>query len=501
MIIEYDSNLTAEEQIQSLQESVQRAMDEISAAYMQDIVTSAEKIHTTINVFKKEYAYFDRIVTERLDADEANIGTLQADDVYVKNQLIAHAANIDDLVAKYVEVNGKLVADEAEIGQLKAKDAVIEGNLSAITAQIGTLSTTYATIDLANVNNAWITNGVIKNGAIADAQIIGVSANKLTAGTIDAGKINVANLRAKNMIVERLNGQPVLGGYELVNQNSSGYEQKNPAQEGWYEYVNGAFVASVDIVVDMSKAYYKDGNQVALYDQTYIDNLEDGLNQRIDGAAETFSGSVVPTLTNYPAVDWTAAQMADHVGDLYYVINAASQADGFCYRFAYDSTSHTYGWVLIKDSDVTKALQDILEAQGDIADIKTFDTQVSRWQTDTDEEISSILSRTSSLETGLGTKVDTQTFNETKQTVDENSAAITALSTTVASKADSSTVTTISNKVNSVSDTVDAHTQSIGSLQTTVASKADGSTVSTLSSRVNSISDTVDGHTQTITNV
>ena len=175
-----------------------------------------------------------------------------------------------------------------------------------------------------------------------------------------------------------MNGQPILGGYELVSKNSTGYSNKNPRTEGWYEYQNGTFVASTDTTVNANKVYYKTGTSVALYDQTYIDGLETNLNQRIDGAVETFTGTVVPTLVTYPAVDWTSAQMASHVGDIYYVVNSAISEDGYCYRFAYDNSTSSYKWILIKDSDVTKALSDI-------DDLQDFESSTTSWIDDTDE--------------------------------------------------------------------------------------------------------------------
>lgn len=62
-------------------------------------------------------------------------------------------------------------------------------------------------------------------------------------------------------------------------------------------------------------------------------------------------------------------------------------------------------------------------------------------------------------------------------------------------------VTTVSNKLNTVSDTVDGHTQTISSMQQTIAGKADGSTVSTLTTKVNNVSDTVDGHTSSLSSL
>ena len=108
--------------------------------------------------------------------------------------------------------------------------------------------------------------------------------------------------------------------------------------------------------------------------------------------------------------------MKKHIGDICYVVNPTSSADGYCYRFADLGTNGkpNYSWVLIKDSDVTKALQDIIDINGEITGIKQFDTEISSWKTNTDAELSSLKTKTTSLETDIGTKVSSSSFNELK---------------------------------------------------------------------------------------
>ena len=362
------------------------------------------------------------IDAEDIISDHADIGLLEADNATIKGRLDAAEGNITNLTAENVTIDGRLDAAEGNITSLTAENATIDGRLDAAEAviddldsnyahityldantavidnakigyaDVNGLNANYAQINLANVNNTWIENGVVKRAAISDAQIAGVSANKLTAGTIDASNINVHNLRADNLIVTKLNGQPVFGGYEAVNSNASGYSSKNPQAQGWYEISNGQMVATTDTVVDSTKAYYTTSASVQLYDQNYIDGMERQLNQRIDGAIETFSGADVPTLLNYPYTNWydtttspVTDNRAEHVGDLYYVVDSNADEDGYCYRFYYDNTTQDYMWVLIKDSDVTAALSDI-------SDLQTFQSETSTWITETDRGIETIRS-------------------------------------------------------------------------------------------------------------
>ena len=331
----------------------------------------------------------------------AKIGTAAVKTANIDDAAITSAKILDGTIANADIANGT-------IENAKIKDGTIETakihDAAITTAKIADANVTNAKIataavGTANIQNAAITNALIANNAVSNEQVISVSANKLTAGTIDASNINVANLNAKNLVVEKVNGQPVIGGYTVVSTSMTGYSSKNPKTEGWYEFSNGSFVASNDTQVSDSKVYYAAGTGTALYDQAYIDGLESDLNERIDGAIETFTGSAVPTLVNYPASDWTTNALKDqHVGDVYYVINAGNQADGYCYRFAKDS-NNAYSWVLIKDSDVTAALQRLLEAEGDIDGLESFQSTTESWITSTDSEISSIKTNHTNLTT------------------------------------------------------------------------------------------------------
>ena len=412
------------------------------------------------------------ITTETLKAESARIDTLETNKADIST-LNAETARIDNLIATKASVES-LDAESARINNLESTKADIT-SLNAGIARIDTLETGKADIDLANVNNAWITNGVIKDASIANEKVISVSANKLTAGTIDASKITVTNLNADNITVGTINGARI--GDNSIDLDK--LSQEVPTKE-------------------------------------YLDSVEQKLQEEIDGAIETFTVSEIPTLNNEPAVNWTTDNIkSTHVGDLCYVINNASDNDGFCYRFQYNGTA--YSWALIKDNDVTKAIQDIAELGGEVTQFKTDYT--SR-MSEIDGGIESLKSRTATIETtystktytdnktsdaltsansytdaAVSTKVETSVFNTLKNTVDENSANITSLTETVTIKADNSTVTALSNTVNKVKQTADANSSNISKLTTTVNSKADGSKVTALENKTSTIEQNLSGVT------
>ncbi len=82
------------------------------------------------------------------------------------------------------------------------------------------------------------------------------------------------------------------------------------------------------------------------------------LKNQIDGAIETWFYDGEPTLKNEPAIGWDTNMMKNHLGDLYY-----DNKTGKAYRFAKDGS--TYKWIIITDTELTKALEDSSQALKD----------------------------------------------------------------------------------------------------------------------------------------
>lgn len=442
--------------------------EKVSKSFITDLTAD----NAYIEHLKATIGEFGYITAENADLTYATITSLQAVDGKI-DTLTAKAITTDNLEAK-VATLGYLSAESADvkfatIESLTAVDgkidtlsskAITTENLSAKVADLGYLSAdsaeiSYAKIDFSNVGTQVVSSSMIIDGAVTNEKVANLSANKITSGTIDASKITVTNLNADNITVGTINGQRIGNGSLSLDKLA----EEVPTKE-------------------------------------YLDNVEKNLQGQIDGAIETFTKSEIPTLNNEPANAWTDnATRKKHIGDVCYVVNPTSTADGYCYRFTNVGTEDNpiYTWSLIKDSDVTKALQEIIDINGELTGIKQFDESISSWKVDTDSELSSLKTRTMNLETEIGDKVSTSTFNEVKQTVDENSASIMSLSKTVSKKADGSTVETLTNTVNEVKQTADSNSLSISSMQTEIGKKADDSTVTELSTRTSKLEQNLDG--------
>lgn len=406
-----------------------------------------------------ERYYADLITVNKALINKLDVDTAKITYATITN-LNATNASIDNLKTNKLDATYADIIN-ANVESLKAANAeIVKLKANSLTADIADLK--YAQIDFANVKGQVVGTSLIKDGAVTNEKVQSLSANKLTAGTIDASKITVTNLNADNITVGTINGKRIGTGSLSLDKLA----EEVPTKE-------------------------------------YLDKVQEELQGQIDGNIETFTKTEIPTLNNEPAINWKDnATKNKHIGDICYVVNPASSADGYSYRFADTGTleAPNYEWVLIKDSDVTKALQDIININGEITGIKKFNVEISSWKTDTDSELSSLKTRTTSLETDMSNKVDTTTFNEVKQTVDENSSTITKMSETLSKKADSSTVTALSNTVNSIKQTTDSNTSSISKLTTVVEKKANQDEVTSVSNKITTVEQNLNGLKVDVTN-
>ena len=93
----------------------------------------------------------------------------------------------------------------------------------------------------------------------------------------------------------------------------------------------------------------------------------DNLQAQIDGQVQSWFYDYVPTTSNYPASSWTTeTEKINHLGDLFYIVGSDG-SNGQTYRWALVNDNYT--WVIVEDSDVSKALAQAAKAQ-DTADGK-----------------------------------------------------------------------------------------------------------------------------------
>ncbi len=98
----------------------------------------------------------------------------------------------------------------------------------------------------------------------------------------------------------------------------------------------------------------------------YADSISkdlSSLQSQVDGQVEDWYYDYEPSMQNYPASQWTTTEeRRKHIGDRFFW-----KSKGYAYRFMEDNG--IWGWILLQDTDITKAMQAAMEAQ-DTADGK-----------------------------------------------------------------------------------------------------------------------------------
>lgn len=101
---------------------------------------------------------------------------------------------------------------------------------------------------------------------------------------------------------------------------------------------------------------------------TVIDESVSDLQNQIDGNIESHYYDYAPTLNNIPASSWTTEdEKLRHEGDLFF-----DKTTGYKYRFF--KNGDTWQWTLIKDTDITTALESINEVE---TELSTFEGEIS----------------------------------------------------------------------------------------------------------------------------
>ena len=151
-------------------------------------------------------------VNQKLEAQEGSIKNLTSDNVTIKNKLNAQEASIGNLEAENVTITGKLEAAEGNISNLQADNVTINESLTAAKASIKDLDTKklsadqadikYANIDFTNIGKAAIenfyaTSGIIKDLVIGDTSVTG----KLVGVTITGDLIEGGTVKADKLVI------------------------------------------------------------------------------------------------------------------------------------------------------------------------------------------------------------------------------------------------------------------------------------------------------------
>lgn len=395
--------------------------DELAAAYA-EITTllveninagnvQADKLGAALANFVTMYAStgeFDFATIQNLVAKALSLEQASAESVYIKNLAVTSAnllsATLGKLVLKgddgryyrvFVGSDGSISTeeivptdDEIQNGQTSGGQQIVEtsmnvgslnaSNLQASSAVINQILTTALTAEKITAADALIASASIPALYTTSIKALGagldLSANKyiqLIVGEVDS------KIAAKSNVFRGETAPDDANVNDLWIVPSTGYTYQLAAQDGtpalWQrvkdsELEDAAKAASdaAETAQIAAQAAQDKANQNAEDMAQTVTRFEgelSSLQSQIDGSITTWFEYGAPTYYNYPASQWTTADMRNaHLGDLYY-----DRYTGYCYRWQLSGSA--YEWTRISDTDVTKALNDAAAAK-DVADSK-----------------------------------------------------------------------------------------------------------------------------------
>lgn len=442
------------------------------AAVITGNITSPSARTEEVESMSKKVYEFDEVVTTKFTATQADIASLAAENVVIKEQLKASEADISDLKATDVTITDTLTAANAEIEKLKTD------KLDVATADI-----TYATIkDLeatnADIYNLEATYGEFKDLTAerltaAEADIDTLEATKIDATTAEITYAKISDLNAATADIDTLEAD-VAEIDTLIFGSASGstiqtsfanavIAQLGDAQikSATIENVSASKITSGDIITNSVRVMSEDG-KLLISDETmqisdasrvrvqigkdaagdYSINIWDENGNLMFSKGGITDSAIKDSIIRNDMVSDTA-NIAAHkldIDSLFEAINGSSKTITSS-RIYLDDEGQTLDVAFESVTTDIDELQNELSSQG--TQITAVQGQITSkvWQNDidvattaSDEKIETLSNQYSSLE----------------QEVDNMTTTIASHTSEISKKADSTTVTEVSNKVTSL---------------------------------------------------
>ena len=364
----------------------------------------------TTEVFDAEIARIDEVIadvitTESLEAFEAEITNLKAEDVTIKNQLTAQSASIESL-----ETN-KLDAATADIEFAKIDTLESEvGDINTLifgSATGSTIQTSFANAVIAQLGNAQIKSAMIES----------VSADKITAGDIITNNVRVMSEDGKLLISD----ETIQISDDTRVRVQIGKDAENDYSINIWD-ANGKLMFSEGGITDSAiKEAIIRNDMVSDTANIAAHKLDiDSLFEEINGSSKTIKSSRV------------------------YLDDQKQSLD-----VAFESVT----------TDIEE-LQNGMSSQG--TQITAIQGQIASkvWKTDIDSAVDAVDTKTDNLSTQ---------YTELEQDLNSISTTVASHTSQISKKADSSTVTTVSDKVTKLETDVDSFKSTVSSVESEVS--------------------------------
>ena len=440
--------------------------------------------NATINNAHIKDLHADKITAGILDADRIGANSITA------NKIEANAITSEKIQANAI-TSGKIQANAITTDKLAANiiasNHIQSGTITSGHIQSGTIESDHIksnsinsnhiqanTIQSEHIQTGAITagSGIIAEGAIGSAQISSLDAAKIEAGTIDTSKVTIQGadghlrLKGNRMQVFQGTGNQARERVSLgdVNGNGSVYGLRVRGADGTTILLDENGVKSEGIT---DGAITND----KISDDANIDgaklNINSVINKINEDGSETISGTKIEVdgtnlTTQLYEINIKQDENAEHISQAQSQITANTNAIGL----KVDEQVYT-----ADKADMTSKLEK------NTSEITTMKGQIALKVEKTDIE-----NAKSEMEGVIDTKVDSAKA-EIKVTTDAISQNVSNLSQTVSTKADGSTVTTLSSKVGSLETSVNGISGKVTNLE---------KTTTTLGTQVSDAQDTAD---------
>lgn len=469
------------------QETVDEVETNLSNKISEFGIVIADKVSTEqLNAVKADIDTLtakDVEITNKLTAAEANIDTLEADNVTINSTLTAHAGKFDTIDSTFVNINGELTAANARIETLEGIDADFRtlesdyGTFKSLTSD--ELSSVKADIDTLQAEDVSITGRLDANEAsITTLQ----SDNATITGRLDANDASIGTLQTDIADIDTLIFGSASGDTIQTSFANAVIAQLGNAQikSAMIENIAADKITSGDIITNNVRVMSEDGS-LLISDETiqisdnsrvrvqigkdanndYSINIWDASGNLMFSEGGITDNAIKEAIIRNDMVSSDANISASKldITSLFTEINGSTETIKSS-KIYFDDKNQTLDVAFTNMSTSVTELGESVSSQG--TTISTIQGQISSkvWQQDittaveglaSDEDLNELVTQYSSLE----------------QTVDGISATVANHTTEIAKKADSSSVTTVSDKVTELEATLDGFQSTVSATYAT----------------------------------
>lgn len=388
-------------------------IDELYATSAEVETLVAERVEAKF--LEADYATFDELAAlegrfNNLDATYASIESLEAVEATVRN-LDATYATIENLNAEKARI------DHLEATTLTADDAIIK-NLQADVADIDTLIFGSASGDVIQTSFANAVIAQLGNAQIKSAMIESVTAAKITAGDINTNNVRVVSEDGKLLISD-----------ETIQISDSARVRVQIGKDAAGDY-------SINVWDADGKLMFSEGGIT-----------DSAIKEAI------IRNDMVSENANISANKLDIASLFEEINDSVHTIKSS--------KVYLDDETQTLDVAFTSLTDVVGELGDTVSSQGTQLSVVQGQINTRVWQQDIE-----------SVESELGGRIDNLStqHSELKQSVEGISATVGSHTTEIAKKADTSTVTTVQNKVSELELSLDGFKSTVSSTYATNSS-------------------------------